>query len=268
MFLNATVRKVSFVLGMAVLLAGGVIGVMPVQAQFQRDTIEPREPVQPRKRTAPGEDKSPMATPSGSQSNTTVREHNIQDSPSKQKIQEKLNLEDTIYLDLAYGRVVIKLHPELAPNTVSRFKELVRQGFYDGLVFHRVIEGFMAQTGDPKGDGTGGSGKNQNAEFNAGKHTRGALSMARAANINSADSQFFICLAEAPHLDGQYTYFGEVVDGMAYVDQIQKGDPRRNGTVVYPDHILVMQVASDAQKNDKAAAIVREMAKTEGPKAK
>ncbi|TAL00947.1 MAG: peptidylprolyl isomerase [Rhodospirillaceae bacterium] len=167
------------------------------------------------------------------------------------KPKEKLDLENAIYLDLTYGRVVIKLHPEMAPKTVARFKELVRQGFYDGLVWHRVIDGFMAQTGDPKGDGTGGSGQNINAEFNAGKHVRGALSMARSSNINSADSQFFIVLGDSPHLDGQYTYFGEVVSGMEFVDQIRKGDPRRNGSVPYPDHIVRMQVAADVDKTEQ-----------------
>jgi len=161
--------------------------------------------------------------------------------------QEKLNLENTLYLDLEYGRVVIKLHPELAPKHVARVKELTRQGFYDGLIFHRVIEGFMAQTGDPDGDGTGGSGQNLPAEFNAGKHTRGAVSMARAANINSADSQFFIVLADAAHLNGQYTYWGEVVSGMEFVDQIRKGNPAANGKVPYPDRIVRMQVAADAK---------------------
>src|SRR5262249_42202394 len=121
---------------------------------------------------------------------------------------EKLDLENTLYLDLEYGRVVIKMHPELAPKHVARIKQLVRQGFYDGLIWHRVIEGFMAQGGDPKGDGTGGSGQSIPAEFNSGRHIRGAVSMARAANINSADSQFFIVLGDSPHLDGQYTYWG------------------------------------------------------------
>ena len=161
--------------------------------------------------------------------------------------QEKLDMQNTLYLDLDYGRVVIKMRPDLAPKHVARIKELTRQGFYDGLVFHRVIEGFMAQTGDPDGDGTGGSGQNIPAEFNAGKHIRGAVSMARAANINSADSQFYLVLAEAPHLNGQYTYWGEVVSGMEFVDQIRKGNPAANGKVPYPDRIIRMQVASDAK---------------------
>ena len=221
-------------------------------AGSRNSTPEPNEPRATH--TAPGEDRAPMATPSGATNNSTQREHNIDlgGAPAHAKAKEKLDLENTLYLDLSYGRVVIKLHPELAPKTVTRFKELVRQGFYDGLVFHRVIEGFMAQTGDPKGDGTGGSGQNINAEFNSGKHVRGAVSMARAANINSADSQFFIVLADSPHLDGQYTYFGEVVSGMEFVDLIRKGDPRRNGSVPYPDHIIRLQVAADADKTEKA----------------
>ena len=161
---------------------------------------------------------------------------------------EPLDLQNALYLDLEYGRVIIKLHPELAPKHVARIKELVRQGFYDGLIWHRVIEGFMAQGGDPKGDGTGGSGQNIPAEFNGGRHVRGSLSMARAANINSADSQFFIVLADSPHLNGQYTYWGEVVSGMEFVDRIRKGDPESNGMVPYPDRIIRMQVAADAEK--------------------
>ncbi len=162
--------------------------------------------------------------------------------------QEKLDMENTLYLDLEYGRVVIKMRPDLAPKHVARIKELTRQGFYDGLIFHRVIEGFMAQTGDPKGDGTGGSGTNIPAEFNAVQHTRGALSMARASNINSADSQFFIVLADSAHLNGQYTYWGEVVSGMEFIDQIRKGNPAANGKVPYPDRMVRMLVASDATK--------------------
>jgi len=159
-----------------------------------------------------------------------------------------LDPENTIYLDLEYGRVVIELRPDLAPGHVERFKELSRSGFYDGLTWHRVIDGFMAQTGDPNGDGTGGSEMpNLQAEFNDGRHDRGALSMARAADVNSANSQFFIVLDEAPHLNGQYTYFGKVVEGMEFVDQIRKGNPARNGTVTYPDRIIQMQVAADAE---------------------
>ena len=162
---------------------------------------------------------------------------------------EVLDLENTLYLDLEYGRVVIKMHPELAPNHVARVKELTRKGFYDGIVFHRVVDGFMAQTGDPKGNGTGGSGKTLAAEFNEGKHVRGAVSMARSPNINSADSQFFIVTGDSNFLDGQYTYWGEVVSGMDFVDRIRKGDPNDNGNVPYPDRIVRLQVAADVQKS-------------------
>jgi peptidylprolyl isomerase len=159
-----------------------------------------------------------------------------------------LDLENTLYLDLEYGRVMIRMRPDLAPQHVARVKELVRQGFYDGIVFHRVIAGFMAQTGDPKGNGTGGSGTRIPAEFNAAKHVRGAVSMARSTNINSADSQFFIVLSDSDFLDGQYTYWGEVVSGMEFVDRIRQGDPNENGTVPYPDRIVRLQVAADVQK--------------------
>jgi peptidylprolyl isomerase len=158
-----------------------------------------------------------------------------------------LDPENTIYLDLESGRVVIELRPDLAPKHVERIKELTRQGFYDGLKFHRVIEGFMAQTGDPRGDGTGGSGKKLPAEFSAEKHVRGTVSMARAMDPNSADSQFFIVFEPASHLDRQYTVWGRVVEGMEFVDQIKKGSPRANGSVSDPDHIVRMQVAADAK---------------------
>ena len=163
---------------------------------------------------------------------------------------EKPNLENTLYLNLEYGRVAIKLHPELAPKHVARIKELVRQGFYDGIVWHRVIEGFMAQTGDPKGDGTGGSGQKIQAEFNTGKHVRGSVSMARSSNINSADSQWFIVTKDSNFLDGQYTYWGEVVSGMEFVDQLRKGDPADNGSVAYPDRIIRLRVAADVKPGD------------------
>ena len=158
------------------------------------------------------------------------------------------DLENTLYMDVPAGRVVIEMRPNLAPATVAQIKALVRQGFYDGLTFHRVIDGFMAQTGDPKGNGTGGSGHPLKAEFSNEKHVRGTVSMARASDPNSADSQFFIMLASAPSLDGKYTIWGEVVSGMEYVDKIKKGDPARNGTVADPDKIIKMQVAADAEK--------------------
>ncbi len=158
-----------------------------------------------------------------------------------------LDLENTLYLDLKDGRVVIELRPDLAPNHVARIKELTRQGFYDGVVFHRVIDGFMAQTGDPTGTGTGGSGKKLKAEFSSEPHVRGTLSMARTPDPDSADSQFFICFAPAPFLDKQYTVWGKVVEGMEFVDKIKKGSQSRNGQVSDPDKIVKMQVAADAK---------------------
>jgi len=158
------------------------------------------------------------------------------------------DLENTLYLDVPAGRVVIALRPDLAPNHVARIKELAREGFYDGIVFHRVIDGFMAQTGDPKGNGTGGSGQNLAAEFSKEKHVRGTASMARAQSPDSADSQFFICFAPAPFLDGQYTIWGQVTEGMDVVDQIKKGDEAQNGMVANPDKIKKMQIAADAKQ--------------------
>jgi peptidylprolyl isomerase len=155
-------------------------------------------------------------------------------------------LENTLYMNLKDGRVVIQMLPEVAPKHVDRIKELVRTNFYDGLTFHRVIAGFMAQTGDPKGDGTGGSGTKLPAEFSDTLFVRGTLGMARSQDPNSADSQFFIMFAPAPHLNGQYTVWGNVVDGMEYVDQIKKGKARSNGTVENPDRIISMELASDA----------------------
>ena len=141
--------------------------------------------------------------------------------------------------------VVIELRPDLAPKHVERIKELTREGFYDGLTFHRVIEDFMAQGGDPSGNGTGGSGQNIPAEFSSpsdAKHIRGTVSMARSRSPDSADSQFFICFEPAPFLDGQYTIWGQVTEGMEYVDQIKRGEPVRN-----PDEIIRMQVAADVE---------------------
>jgi peptidylprolyl isomerase len=155
------------------------------------------------------------------------------------------NPENTIHLELKDGRVVIQLRPDLAPSHVERIKELVREGFYDGLVFHRVIEGFMAQTGDPRGDGTGGSGTKLKAEFSDAPFEAGTLGMARSASPDSADSQFFICYGATPHLNGQYTVWGQVVEGMDHVNAIKLGDSRRNGVVTDPDRIVRMQVAAD-----------------------
>ncbi|HEY1605663.1 MAG TPA: peptidylprolyl isomerase [Allosphingosinicella sp.] len=153
-----------------------------------------------------------------------------------------LDPENTLLLDLSNGgRVAIQLRPDVAPNHVARIKILARRGFYNGLTFHRVIDGFMAQGGDPKGDGTGGSDlPNLKAEFNGLPHVRGAVSAARAEDPNSANSQFFIMLAPHLTLDGQYTVFGRVVGGMSYVDQIEKGEPPAN-----PTRIVQASIAAD-----------------------
>jgi len=152
--------------------------------------------------------------------------------------------ENTLHLELKDGRVTIELKPDLAPVHVARIKELVREGYYDGLLFHRVIDGFMAQTGCPDGTGMGGSGKKLQAEFSDASHTKGVCSMARAMDPHSADSQFFICLDDAPHLNGQYTVWGEVTDGMEHVDAIKKGGGG-NGAVSDPDEIVKLTVAAD-----------------------
>jgi peptidylprolyl isomerase len=155
-------------------------------------------------------------------------------------------LNNTVYLDLKDGRVVIQLRPDLAPKHVERIKKLIKEGFYNGLTFHRVIAGFMAQTGDPKGDGTGGSKyPDLPAEFSQEPFKRGTVGAARSADPDSANSQFFICFEDAPHLNGQYTVWGQVTDGMQYVDRIKKGGGA-GGQVVNPDKIIKMQLASDA----------------------
>jgi peptidylprolyl isomerase len=155
--------------------------------------------------------------------------------------------ENIVYMKLKDGMVVIELFPDKAPKHVEQIKRLARSGFYDGLTFHRVIDGFMAQGGDPKGDGTSGSGKKIPAEFSKVPHKRGILSMARAQDPNSADSQFFIVLKDSPFLDGQYTVFGRVISGMEFVDKIKKGNPSQNGTVINPDKIISMAIASDVE---------------------
>jgi len=149
--------------------------------------------------------------------------------------------EDTLILETSKGPVTIRMRPDLAPQHVSRIKELVREGFYDGIVFHRVIDGFMAQTGCPHGTGTGGSGKKLKAEFSKAKHVRGTVSMARAQNPDSGDSQFFICFADAPFLNGQYSVWGEVTAGMENVDKIKRGEPVAN-----PARIVKARMAADA----------------------
>ena len=159
------------------------------------------------------------------------------------------DLENTLYLDLANhkseakGRVTIELRPDIAPNHVARIKELAREGFYDNVVFHRVIEGFMAQGGDPTGTGTGGCKKpNLSQEFSKETHVRGTCSMARSQSPDSANSQFFICFDDATFLDRQYTVWGRVSDGMEHVDKIKRGEPVRE-----PDKIAKLQVGADVK---------------------
>ncbi|MEQ8331651.1 peptidylprolyl isomerase [Nisaea sp.] len=152
------------------------------------------------------------------------------------------DLENTLYLDLEYGRVEIELRPDVAPNHVARIKELARQNFYDGIIFHRVIDGFMAQTGDPTGTGMGGSGQKLKAEFSNAPFVRGTVGAARSQSPNSADSQWFICFTDCQFLNGKYTVWGVVSKGMEYVDMIKRGEPPSS-----PDHIVKLQVAADAQ---------------------
>ncbi|MBB36232.1 MAG: peptidylprolyl isomerase [Hirschia sp.] len=150
------------------------------------------------------------------------------------------DLENTLKLTLESGEVTIALKPDLAPKHVARIKELAREGFYDGLNFHRVIDGFVAQGGCPEGTGTGGTGQKIPAEFNEGKHVRGTCSMARSQNPDSGDCQFYICLDDVSYLDGQYTVWGEVTSGMENVDALPKGEPPRT-----PGKIISMKVAAD-----------------------
>lgn len=152
------------------------------------------------------------------------------------------DLENTLLLETSKGTVKIALRPDLAPGHVTRIRELAREGFYDGIIFHRVIAGFMAQTGCPKGTGTGNSRKpDLKAEFNKEPHVRGTCSMARTSAPNSANSQFFICFGDAAFLNGQYTVWGQVTEGMDAIDALAKGEPPRS-----PDRIVSMRVAADA----------------------
>ena len=186
--------------------------------------------------------------------NSTRPNEEIVAPPTPQELAAKpvtikgLDLENTLYLDLKTGRVVIKLRPDLAPNHVDRIKKLTREGFYNGLKFHRVIAGFMVQTGDPRGDGTGGSKyPDLKAEFTNTPFLKGTVGAARSASPDSANSQFYIMLGRAPHLDNQYTVWGQVVQGMGNVMRIKLGDAAKNGTVTNPDIIVKMQVAADAK---------------------
>jgi len=149
--------------------------------------------------------------------------------------------DNSLIIETTQGRVVVSMRPDVAPNHVARIKELVRDKFYDGVVFHRVIDGFMAQTGDPTGTGSGGSGKKLKAEFSREPHLRGTVSMARSQSPDSGDSQFFICFADSPWLNGQYTVWGKVTEGMENVDKIKRGEPVKD-----PDRIVSARMAADA----------------------
>jgi peptidylprolyl isomerase len=158
-----------------------------------------------------------------------------------------MDKENTLYIDLKDGRVVIEMLPNLAPNHVKQIKKLAREGKYDGVPFHRVIEGFMAQTGDPTGTGSGGMGDPLKAEFSKEPHVRGTVSMARTNDPNSARSQFFIVFKDSNFLDGQYTVWGKVVSGMEFVDKIKRGAPGSGAVAAPADKMIKVQVAADAK---------------------
>jgi peptidylprolyl isomerase len=158
-----------------------------------------------------------------------------------------MDKENTLYIDLKDGRVVIEMRPDLAPNHVKQIKKLAREGKYDGVPFHRVIEGFMAQTGDPTGTGSGGMGDPLKAEFSKEPHVRGVVSMARTNDPNSARSQFFIVFKDSNFLDGQYTVWGKVVSGMEFADKIKRGAPGSGAVAAPADKMIKVQVAADAK---------------------
>ena len=158
-----------------------------------------------------------------------------------------MDKENTLYIDLKDGRVVIEMRPDLAPNHVKQIKKLAREGKYDGVPFHRVIEGFMAQTGDPTGTGSGGMGETLKSEFSKEPHVRGSVSMARTNDPNSARSQFFIVFKDSNFLDGQYTVWGKVVSGMEFVDRIKRGAPGSGAVAAPADKMIKVQVAADAK---------------------
>jgi peptidylprolyl isomerase len=170
-----------------------------------------------------------------------VDTRNEKKAPIMTQNPDRADEQNTLLLDTSKGPVTIVMRPDLAPGHVARIKELVRDGFYDGVKFHRVIDGFMAQTGCPHGTGTGGSGQKLKAEFSKEKHVRGTVSMARSQSPDSGDSQFFICLAESNWLDGQYTVWGKVTAGMENVDKIKRGEPVRD-----PDSIITARMAGEA----------------------
>ena len=158
-----------------------------------------------------------------------------------------LDPQNTIFLDTKHGRVIIRLRPDLAPKHVAQIKKLAREGKYDGVLFHRVIDGFMAQTGDPDGTGMGGMGEKLPSEFSKEPHKRGAVSMARTNDPNSARSQFFIVLKDSNFLDNQYTVWGKVTSGMEFVDKIKRGAAGSGAVAAPPDKMIKVQVAADAK---------------------
>ena len=171
--------------------------------------------------------------------NSSINAQEVKHDASSEHIQNKVDEKNLIKIDLKDGPVIIELFADKAPATVKQIKQLVLEGFYNGIVFHRVIDGFMAQTGDPTGTGMGSSNlPNIKAEFNDISHVRGIVSMARSSDPNSANSQFFIVLKDATFLDRQYTVFGKVVSGMEFVDKIKKGDSNDNGKVTNPDKMI------------------------------
>lgn len=171
--------------------------------------------------------------------NSSINAQEVKHDASSEHIQNKVDEKNLIKIDLKDGPVIIELFADKAPATVKQIKQLVQKGFYNGIVFHRVIDGFMAQTGDPTGTGMGSSNlPNIKAEFNDISHVRGIVSMARSSDPNSANSQFFIVLKDATFLDRQYTVFGKVVSGMEFVDKIKKGDSNDNGKVTNPDKMI------------------------------
>jgi peptidylprolyl isomerase len=177
------------------------------------------------------------------------------DAKSDSKSDAPSDAKNTLILTTKHGKVVIHLRPDLAPKHVAQIKTLVKRKFYDGLTFHRVIPGFMAQTGDPKGDGSGGSDlPNIPAEFSDAHFKRGAVGMARSQDPDSANSQFFICLGDAEFLDGKYTVFGDVVSGMDVVDQIKAGTQDNNGAVDNPDKIVTLRLAGGDKAKPKPKA--------------
>lgn len=162
--------------------------------------------------------------------------------------------EDILYIDLASGRITITMRPDVAPLHVARIRQLVRRGFYDGLAFHRVIKGFLAQTGDPRGNGTGGSGRYLMLEASDLPHERGTVAMARGLHKDSADSQFFILMRPEPQLNGKYTIWGKVTQGMELIDRLKTGDAKKDGRVTEPDRIIRARLAVDVDGQQPAQA--------------